>query len=149
MARESIRSEQSTGPSTEPERTQLEGAEGTGPAKSGELASVVSQGPASGTNEDKGQQSEVQKRGSGTAVCQVSLELLKGEVGWPQMTFQKNRVQWGKEEKRGRLGGALRLRRREHGLHSGEGRIQEKEGDSHRNHAGGTEVVGSGNGGCP
>lgn len=42
--------------------------------------------------------------------------------------------------------GGLRLRRREHGLHSGEGRIQKKEGDSHRNHAGGTEVVGSGNG---
>lgn len=56
----------------------------------------------SGTNEEKGQY-YVQKKASGTRFAKCHLEVLKGVVTRPQRTFPKNRVQWGKEEKRGKM----------------------------------------------
>lgn len=58
------------------------------------------------------------------------------------MTFQKHQVSGGRRRGAG-LGEGCRQERREHGFHSGEGRIQGKEGDSQRNHVRRTEAVGS------
>ena len=45
----------------------------------------------------------MQKRVSGTRFAKCHPEVLKGLVGRPQRTFPKIRIQWGKEEKRGKM----------------------------------------------